>query len=166
MYEKLTRAACRRSSQNHIPHIPRATKFGDVITADHKVLSEERESRNSQRYAIVVQASTTSQDTARIFTDFLDPEEIPKVIFVDNSLEFGTLVKISSGTIVRLHLIGQNQWNCRKSSKTSQRGHFVSSAEVRTRGTVEGRIHENVFAVHAMSKVSYQRAKTPCEKAL
>ena len=32
-----------------------AEKFGDLITADHKVLNEECESRNSNRYAVVVQ---------------------------------------------------------------------------------------------------------------
>ena len=35
--------------------IPRAEIFGDLITADHKVLSEGCESRNNHRYAVVVQ---------------------------------------------------------------------------------------------------------------
>ena len=34
--------------------MPRAEHFGDLITADHKVLSENYESRNNHRYAIVV----------------------------------------------------------------------------------------------------------------
>ena len=34
-------------------------KFGDLITADHKVLSEGCESRNNHRYAVVVQDLAT-----------------------------------------------------------------------------------------------------------
>ena len=36
--------------------------FGDVITADHKVLSENCESRNNHRYAAVVQDLATPMD--------------------------------------------------------------------------------------------------------
>ena len=39
--------------------VPRAEIFGDLITADHKVLSEGCESRNSHRYAVVVQDLAT-----------------------------------------------------------------------------------------------------------
>ena len=46
----------RRSSQSHVR---RTTEFGNVITADNKVLNEEGESRNNQRYAIVVQDLAT-----------------------------------------------------------------------------------------------------------
>ena len=36
-------------------HILRATKFGETVTAGHKALNEERESRNNLSQAIVVQ---------------------------------------------------------------------------------------------------------------
>ena len=39
--------------------VPRAENFGDLITADHKVLSEGCESRNNHRYAVVVQDLAT-----------------------------------------------------------------------------------------------------------
>ena len=39
--------------------MPRAEHFGDLITADHKILSEESESRNNHRYAVVVQDLAT-----------------------------------------------------------------------------------------------------------
>ena len=53
---KITRAPCRR----HIGGaVPRAEKFGYLITADHKVLSEGCESRNNRRYAVVVQDLAT-----------------------------------------------------------------------------------------------------------
>ena len=42
---KITRALCRRRIGGAVP---RAEFFGDLITADHKVLSEGCESRNKQ----------------------------------------------------------------------------------------------------------------------
>ena len=53
---KLPRAPCRRRNGEAVP---RAENFGDLITADDKVLSESCESRNSHRYAIVVQDLAT-----------------------------------------------------------------------------------------------------------
>ena len=41
-----------KANETHTHH---ATKFRDIITADYKILNEEGESRNNQRYAIVVQ---------------------------------------------------------------------------------------------------------------
>ena len=79
--------------------VPR--NFGDLITADHKVLSDNCESRDNHRYAVVVQdlatqwiqaypcKNKTSQDTQRSLQKFLEPEWKPKVIYTDNSLEFG-----------------------------------------------------------------------------
>ena len=85
------------------PTIPprMAENFGDLITADHKVLSEESESRNDHRYAVGVQdlatqwiqsypcKTKTSQETERSLMKFLEPTRKPKVIYTDNSLEFG-----------------------------------------------------------------------------
>ena len=53
---KITRASCRRRTGTVVS---RAEQFGDLITANHKVLSEESESRNSHRYAVVVQDLAT-----------------------------------------------------------------------------------------------------------
>ena len=108
----MTRAPCRRRIGGAVP---RAEKFGDLITADHKVLSDNCESRNKHRYAVVVQdlatqwiqaypcKTKTSQETQRSLQKFLEPERNPKVIYTDNSLEFGKLVKISPGIVARLH---------------------------------------------------------------
>ena len=54
---KTTKASCRR----RIGTVgPRAEKFSNLlITADHKVLSEECELRNNHRYAVVVQGLAT-----------------------------------------------------------------------------------------------------------
>jgi len=53
---KITRAPCRRRNGEAVP---RAANFGDLITADHKVLSDNCESRNNHRYAVVVQYLAT-----------------------------------------------------------------------------------------------------------
>ena len=49
---KIARAPCRRRNRGAVP---RAENFGDLITADTKVLSDNCESRNNHRYAVVVQ---------------------------------------------------------------------------------------------------------------
>ena len=94
---KITRAPCRRRNGEAVP---RAANFGDLITADHKVLSDNCESPNNHRYAVVVQdlatqwiqahpfKNKTSQETQRSLQKFLEPERKPKVIYTDNSLEF------------------------------------------------------------------------------
>ena len=73
--------------------------FCDLITADHKILSEGCESRNNHLYAMVVQnlatqwlqsypcETKTSQETQKSPMKFL--ERKPKVICTDHSLEFG-----------------------------------------------------------------------------
>ena len=75
-------------------------KFGDLMTADHKVLSEGSESRNNHRYAVVVQDLATqriqsypcktksSHETEKSPRMFLEPSQKPKVIYTENSLEF------------------------------------------------------------------------------
>ena len=95
---KITTAPCRRRNGGAVL---RAENFGDLITADHKVLSDNCESRNNHRYAVVVQdfatqwiqafpcKTKTSQETQRTLQKFLEPERKPKVIYTDNSLEFG-----------------------------------------------------------------------------
>ena len=48
---KITRASCRKRTGTVAAT---AEHFGDLIIADHKVLSEESESRNNHRFAVVV----------------------------------------------------------------------------------------------------------------
>ena len=49
---KITRASFRRRAD---AVMPRAENFCDLITADHRVLGDESESRNNHRHAVVVQ---------------------------------------------------------------------------------------------------------------
>ena len=73
-------------------------KYGDLITAEHNVLNEGRESRNNHRYAVVVQVlatqwnpcqTKTSQETEMNLRKFQKPSQKPKVIHTYNLLEFG-----------------------------------------------------------------------------
>ena len=118
---KITRAPCRRRNGEAVP---RAVNFGDLITADHKVLSDNCESRNNHRYAVVVQdlatqwiqsypcKTKTSQKTQRSLQKFLEPNRKPKVIYTDNSLEFGKACEdLSWNQYVNTTQIG-NKWDC------------------------------------------------------
>ena len=55
---KITRAPCRRRTGGVVP---RAEIFGDLITADHKILSDGSESRHSHRHAIIVVQDLATQ---------------------------------------------------------------------------------------------------------
>ena len=93
-----SRAPCRRRKGETVP---RADNFGELITADHKVLKRQLRVSKQSRYAVVVQDLATqwiqaypcknksSQETQRSLQKFLEPERKPKVIYTDNSLEFG-----------------------------------------------------------------------------
>ena len=74
------RAPCRRRKGEAVP---RADNFGDLITADHKVLSDNCESRNNHRYAVAVQDLATQWIQAypckkKNFTR--NPEKLAKVL--------------------------------------------------------------------------------------
>ena len=119
---KIARAPCRRRIGGAVP---RAETVGDLMTADYKVLSENCESRNNHRYAVVVQdlatqwiqsypcETTTSQETQRSLQKLLEPDRNPKVVFSDNSLECGKACEdlswhhcTSKTTQIR------NKWDC------------------------------------------------------
>ena len=81
---KITRASCRKRTGTVVP---KAENFGELITADHKILSEGSESRNNHRCAVVVQdlatqwlqsypcQTKTSQETQKSQVKFLEPDE-------------------------------------------------------------------------------------------
>ena len=109
---KITRAPCRRRNGEAVP---RAENVGDLITADHKVLSENCESRTNHRYAIVVQDLATqwiqsypyktkiSQETQRSLQKFLGPDRNLKSFTLTIPWHLAKLVKIFPGIIVRRH---------------------------------------------------------------
>ena len=95
---KITRASCRRRIGGAVP---RAENFGDLVTADHKILSEGSESRNNHRNAVVVQdlatqwlqsypyKTKTSKETHKEPNEVPGADEETKSHDTDNSLEFG-----------------------------------------------------------------------------
>ena len=95
---KYMKVLCRKRNEGSIP---RAKKFGDLMTADHNVFKEGSESQNNHRYAVVVQDLAThriqshpcknknSQEMEMSSRKFFESSRTPKVIFTDNSLEFG-----------------------------------------------------------------------------
>ena len=63
--------------------VPRAANLGDLLTADHNFLSDNCESRNNHRYAVVVPGSSHSMDPGvsvqkQNFTR--NPEKLAKVL--------------------------------------------------------------------------------------
>ena len=108
---KITRAPCRRRFGGAVP---RAANFGDLITADHKVLSDTCESPNNHRYAVVVQdlatqwiqsfpcKTQTSQETQRSLRSL-------KSFTLTIPWNSAKLVKISPGIIARPHHTDQKQ---------------------------------------------------------
>ena len=116
---KITRASCRRRAG---AAAPRAEHFGDMTTADHKTLSEESESWNTHRYAVVVQDSATQwlqsyqsktktfQETQKSLMKFLEPTRKPKVFYTDNSSDFGKSCEENyPGIIVRQYQTDQKE---------------------------------------------------------
>ena len=95
---KITRVPCRRRNGGAVP---RAEHFGDLITADYKVLSESCESRHNHRFAIVVQDLATQwiqsypcknknfTRNSKKLAKVLGADRKHKVIYTDNSLELG-----------------------------------------------------------------------------
>ena len=118
---KITRSSCRRRGTV----VPRAGNLGDLITADHKFLGEESESRNNHRYAVVVQdlasqwlqsypcKTKTSQETQKSLMEFLEPTRKLKVIYTDNSLEFGKSCEDLSWNPLYVNTTQiRNTWDC------------------------------------------------------
>ena len=136
-----TRAPCRRRNGGAVP---RAENFGDLITADHKVLIGNCESRNNHRYAVVVQdlatqwiqaypcKTQTSQETQRSSQKFLEPHRNPKVIYTDNSFEFGKSCEDLSWNHCTSTPQITNKWDCRKGSAQSKRRYLCCIVAIRS----------------------------------
>ena len=115
---KITRAPCRRRKGGAAL---RAENFGGLITADHKVLSDNCDSRNNHRYAVVVQDLVTQWIQAyRVKQKLLrkhkgvcksswSPMGSQKSFTRTILWNLAKLVKIYFGIIARLHHIDQKQ---------------------------------------------------------
>ena len=114
----ITRVPCRRRNSGAVP---RAANFGDLTTADHKVLSDNCESRNNHRYAVVVQdlatqwiqaypcKTKTSQENREACKSSWSPTGNLKSFTLTIPWNSAKLVKISPGIIARRHHTDQKQ---------------------------------------------------------
>ena len=151
-------------------------EIGDLITVDHKVLSEGCESRNNHRYAVVVQdwatqwlqsylcKAKTSLETEKSSQKFLEPTWKAEVIYTENSLEFGKSCEDLS-------------WNLCTSTPHRSETHEIAERAVRRvkEGTsailLQSGLDEN-WSADSMECYCYLRniqdllsdGKTPCER--
>ena len=82
---------------------PRAKNFGDLITADHKVLRKGCESPNNHRYAVVVQDKNFSRNRKELAEVLGSNIGSLKSFTLTIPWNLAKLVKISPGIIVRRH---------------------------------------------------------------
>ena len=96
--------------------VPRAEIFGDLTTADHKVLNDNCESRNNHRCAVVVQDLATqwiqahpcknknsTRNPEETCKSFWSPRGNQKSFTLTIPWNSAKLVKIFHGIIARLH---------------------------------------------------------------
>ena len=144
---KITRSYCRRRAGTVVP---KAENCGDLITADHKILNEESESRNNHRYAVVVQDLATQWLESypcknKNFSG--DPEEPNEVPGADKE--------------AKRHLHWQFLWKFGKSCEELSWNHCTSTTLHRseTNAIAEGavrRVKEGTSAVLLQSGVGHE----------
>ena len=158
---KITRAPCRRRNGEAVP---RAANFGDLTTADHKVLSDNCESRNNHRHAVVVQDSATWWIQAypcknKNFTR--NPEKLAKVPGTRWETKshlhwqfLGILQSVWRFLLESLHVDTtqiRNKWDCWKSSAQSTRKHLCCIVAIWSKWKLVGRFHR---MLHISAKLS------------
>ena len=160
---KITRATCRRRTGEVVP---RAENFGDLITADHKVLGGGSESRNNHRYAVVAPAlatqwsqsypckTRTSQESERSLLKFLEPSRKPKIISNDNSLEFGKACEDFSWNHCTSTLTIQKRMGwLREQDAKLKKGHLLYCCK-QVRMKIGGRIPWGATAIRETYKIA------------
>ena len=115
---KIMMASCRRRA---VKVVPKAENFGDLITADHNVLSEESESRNNHRYTVVVQGlatqglqsypckTKTSRKRRRAYKSFWSRRGSQKSFTLTTLWNLANPVKNFPGIIARRHHTDRKQ---------------------------------------------------------
>ena len=115
---KITRAPCRRRNGGVVF---RAQKFGDLMTAVHKVLSDNCESRSNHRFAIMGQDLATQwiqsfrakpklhNKPREACKSSWSPIGILKSFILTIPWNLAHIVKISPGIIARQHHTDQKQ---------------------------------------------------------
>ena len=124
--------------------VPRAENVGDLTTADHKVLSDNCESRNNHRYAVVVQDLANSMYPSisvqnKNFTR--NPEKLAKVLWADQETKshlhwqfLGMWQSLWRSLLESLHAYTtqiRKKWDCWESSAQSKRRHLCCNCRNR-----------------------------------
>ena len=117
--------------------MPGAGNFGDFITADHKVLSEECASRHNHRYAAVV------QDLAQFFGIWQVLRGIILESLYVNTTQIG------------------NEWNCWESSAQNWGRDICGTVAIRSGQRMVGGIPWNVAALCETFKISCLTGRHP-----
>ena len=120
----ITRAPCRRRIGRVVP---REEIFGDLITADHKVLSEGCESRNNHRYAVVVHDLATQWIQSHLHWQFL-----------------GIWQSLWRSLLESLHVYTtqiRDKWDCWESSAQSKGRYVCRVVAIRSEWTLVGRFY-------------------------
>ena len=163
---KITRAPRRGRNGGAVL---RVEIFEDWITADHKVVSDNCESRNNHRYAVVTQdlasqwiqsypcKTKTYQETGRSLQKYLEPNSKPKVIVTDNPLEFSKAREDLSWNHCTSTQIG-NQWDCWKNGTQDSGRHICSIVAIRSGWKMAGGCHGMLLlsAKHSRSLVWWE----------
>ena len=167
---KMTRAPSRRRTGEAVRA---AEKFGDLITADHKVVYEGRQSRKKSPVCSRGTRSCHTMDSIfpvqnknfsgnqKELTKFLEPSEKPKVIYTDNSLQFGKSCEDLSwnhctSTPHRSETNGIAERAVRHRTSTPHRSEINNIAERSVR-----KVKEGTFAVLLQSDCMELFAKCP-----
>ena len=172
---KITRSPCRRRIGGAVP---RAGKIGDLITADHKDLSESCESRNNHRYAVVVQDLTTwwiQSYPCKTKTSL----ETQKGACRSSWSRIGSLKSLTlpiPWNLAKLVKIfpwnhctstphtSETKWDCWKSSAQSERRHICSIVAIRSGWKLVGKFDGILYlsSKHTRSVVWWEN--TPYER--
>ena len=173
---KITRTSCRRRTG---AVVPRAENFGDLIKADHKVLSENCESLNNHRYAVVVQDMATQWIQAypckkkkghrkhkEACKSSWSRTGSLKSLTLTGPLNLAKPVKIFPGITARLHHTDQKQMGLlREQCVELRRGHLrYCCNQVWTK--IGGQIPWNVTPICETLKISCLMGKLPMKDVL
>ena len=129
--------------------------LADLITADHKksvkkvnrvtiidtpMVVQDLATQRLQSYPC---KTKTSQETHKSLMKFLKPTKKPRVIYTDNSLEFGkSCEELSWNHCMYVNATQiRNKWDCRKSSAQSERRDICGIVAIRSGQRVVGAFH-------------------------
>ena len=172
---KITRAPCRRRIGRVVL---RAENFGDLITADHKVLSDNCESRNNHRYAVVVQDLATQWIQSYPCKTKLHrkPREACKSSWsqIGNLMSFTLTipwnlakpVKIFPGIIVRRHHTDRKQVGLLREQYAEWKKVHLQYCCNQVGWKMVGRFHGMLYLCAKRFKISYLMGRPPHERRL